>query len=123
MNPDIKSAFVNENRMKPESHQLVELLAALKHRQQESNCFQDIEQLCMYSVHRDLVGLLRVFLKVEWILVLLHLTYQNGIMLEKGIFYEQLLPECMLQWRWDIHRQKKWETLFFVMICEVSSCS
>lgn len=113
MNPDIKTAFVNENRMKLESHQLVELLAALKHRQKESSCFPDIKELCMYSVHRDLVGLLRVFLMVECVLVLLYLTYQNRIMLKKGIFYEQPVPECMLQWRWDIHRQKKWETLFF----------
>lgn len=64
MNPDIKTAFVNENRMKPESHpSTVELLAALKHRQQESSCFPGIEQLCMwrYSVHRALVGLLKRF--------------------------------------------------------------
>lgn len=32
---------------------------------------------------------------------------------EKDNLREQPLPECMLQWRWGIHRQKKWGTLFF----------
>lgn len=74
MNPDIKTAFVNENRMKPK---LLNFCLLGNIDSKNPAVFQILHNsACEGTLCTEiLLGSLEFFLKVEWILVLLYLTH------------------------------------------------
>lgn len=114
MNPDIKTAFVNENRMKPESHQLFNFWLLGNIDSKNPAVFQILHNSAREGTlcTKILLGSSEFFSRQNgsWSCCISNIKTE---LYQKDNLREQPLPECMLQWRWGIHRQKKWGTLFF----------